>query len=93
MLSAANGQDESLYSIAAAIETFPGLAHRQEKIAEIGQVIYVNDSKATNSEATAKALACYDTIYWIAGGQFKEDNLDTLASGLPRIRPGWPEVP
>jgi len=70
----------------AGIKSFPGLAHRQELIAEIDGVRYVNDSKATNADAAEKALACYDNIYWIAGGQPKEDGIGGLAPLFPRIR-------
>jgi len=55
--------------IAGAIATFPGLAHRIEQVGAIGRVRFVNDSKATNADAAARALACYDNIYWIAGGK------------------------
>jgi UDP-N-acetylmuramoylalanine--D-glutamate ligase len=71
---------------AAAIKSFPGLAHRQELIAAIDGVRYVNDSKATNADAAEKALACYDDVYWIAGGRAKEDGIDALAPLFPRIR-------
>ena len=73
-------------TIAKAILTFPGLAHRQERIATLEGVSFVNDSKATNAEAAAKALACYDHIYWIAGGVAKEGGIATLESYYPRIR-------
>ena len=72
--------------IGAAIASFPGLAHRQELVATIGSVRYVNDSKATNAEATAKALACYDDVYWIAGGLAKESGIASLAPFFARIR-------
>jgi UDP-N-acetylmuramoylalanine--D-glutamate ligase len=71
---------------ARGIVSFPGLAHRQELIATIAGVRYVNDSKATNADATAKALACYDDICWIAGGVGKEGGIASLASFFPRIR-------
>ena len=64
--------------IAACIQSFPGLAHRQELVAVIDGLTYVNDSKATNADATGKALACYETIYWIAGGRAKEGGLSGL---------------
>src|SRR4030088_1741397 len=70
----------------AAICSFPGLAHRQELVATIEGVRYVNDSKATNADATAKALACYETVYWIAGGLAKEGGIASLAPFFPRIR-------
>jgi UDP-N-acetylmuramoylalanine--D-glutamate ligase len=71
---------------AAGIESFPGLAHRQELIAAIDGVRYVNDSKATNADAAARALVCYDAIYWIAGGVPKEGGIEPLRPLFPRIR-------
>jgi UDP-N-acetylmuramoylalanine--D-glutamate ligase len=68
------------------IESFPGLAHRQELVATIDGVRYVNDSKATNADAAAKALGCYDAIYWIAGGLAKEGGIVSLKPFFPRIR-------
>ncbi|HJT06017.1 MAG TPA: UDP-N-acetylmuramoyl-L-alanine--D-glutamate ligase, partial [Stellaceae bacterium] len=68
------------------INGFAGLAHRQELVATIDGIAYVNDSKATNADATAKALACYDAIYWIAGGVPKEGGIASLAPFFPRIR-------
>ena len=59
--------------IVAGITSYPGLAHRQELIATIGDVRYINDSKATNADAAAKALACYQPIYWILGGTREGD--------------------
>jgi UDP-N-acetylmuramoylalanine--D-glutamate ligase len=76
------GRDE----IVAAIASFPGLAHRQEPIATVDGIRYINDSKATNADATEKALACYDSIYWIAGGIAKEGGIGSLAPYFPRIR-------
>jgi UDP-N-acetylmuramoylalanine--D-glutamate ligase len=73
-------------AIAAALATYPGLPHRQELIAWIGDIRYVNDSKATNGEAAARALACYDDIYWIAGGLPKEGGLDATTPWLSRVR-------
>jgi len=72
--------------IAASLRSFPGLAHRQEKVAEIAGVTFVNDSKATNADAAGKALACYDRIYWIAGGQPKEGGLAGLDDLYGRVK-------
>jgi UDP-N-acetylmuramoylalanine--D-glutamate ligase len=69
-----------------SLHSFPGLAHRQELIATIDGVRYVNDSKATNADAAAKALACYETIYWIAGGLAKEGGIVSLSPYHGRIR-------
>jgi UDP-N-acetylmuramoylalanine--D-glutamate ligase len=70
----------------AAIRSFPGLAHRQELVGTIGGVRYINDSKATNADATEKALACYDAIYWILGGLPKAGGIASLTSYFPRVR-------
>jgi UDP-N-acetylmuramoylalanine--D-glutamate ligase len=70
---------------ARSIMSFPGLPHRQELIAIIDGVRYINDSKATNADAAEKALTCYEHIYWIAGGQPKEGGIDSLAPHFPRI--------
>ena len=71
--------------IAACMRSYPGLAHRQELIAVIDGVTYINDSKASNADAAVKALACYDNIYWIAGGQAKETGLAGIDPHFPRI--------
>jgi UDP-N-acetylmuramoylalanine--D-glutamate ligase len=62
--------------IEAGLQTFPGLAHRMERIGEVNGVLYVNDSKATNPTSTAPALAAYPAIHWILGGLAKTDDLD-----------------
>lgn len=72
-------------AVAASLRSFPGLPHRQEPVAVIDGVAYVNDSKATNADAAAKALACYDRIYWIAGGRAKEGGIDSLAAYFDRV--------
>ena len=69
-----------------AMRSFPGLAHRQELAAEIDGVLYINDSKATNAEASARALSSYENIYWIAGGLAKEGGLAAAKPLLGRVR-------
>ena len=71
--------------VAAGIETFPGLAHRQERVATFGGIRFVNDSKATNADAAARALGCYDRIVWIAGGIAKDGGIASLAPFFPRV--------
>jgi len=70
---------------ASAIGSYPGLQHRQELIAERNGVLFINDSKATNADAVAKALACYENIFWILGGQAKEGGITALTGYFPRI--------
>ena len=73
-------------AIAQGLRTYPGLPHRQELITTIDGIAFVNDSKATNADASARALGCYDDIVWIAGGQAKEGGIEALAEYFPRIR-------
>ena len=76
-------------TIVAAIVSFPGLAHRMEDVGRIGKVQFVNDSKATNADATARALAVYPDIFWIAGGKAKEGGIEGLSAFFPRIRKAY----
>ncbi len=75
---------------AACIRSFAGLAHRQELIAVIDGVAFVNDSKATNDDAAAKALTCYPAIYWIAGGRGKQGaDFVPLLDNLARVEQAY----
>jgi len=71
--------------IARALLSFPGLAHRMERISAIDGVQFINDSKATNGDAAARALACFSPIYWIAGGRNKSNGLKALQPNFRRI--------
>ena len=84
--AAARALGVPLEACAEGILSFPGLPHRQERIAVIDGVTYVNDSKATNGDAAARALASYEAIYWIAGGRPKEDGLAATLPWLDRVR-------
>src|SRR5206468_734338 len=76
-------------AIAAAIASFPGLAHRMEDVGHIGKTAFINDSKATNAEATARALAVYPDIFWIAGGKPKEGGIESLSEFFSRVRKAY----
>jgi len=71
--------------IEGGLISFPGLAHRMERIGEAHGVTFVNDSKATNADAAEKALLAYQNIRWIAGGQAKEGGIAPLAPLFDRI--------
>jgi UDP-N-acetylmuramoylalanine--D-glutamate ligase len=71
--------------IVEGLLSFAGLAHRQEAIATIEGVRFVNDSKATNADAARWALGCYDQVYWIAGGVAKSGGITELAPYFPRV--------
>jgi UDP-N-acetylmuramoylalanine--D-glutamate ligase len=75
--------------IARALETYPGLPHRMERVAEKGGVLFVNDSKATNPTSTAPALAAYPAIHWILGGLPKGDDLEACAPYLGHVRSAY----
>lgn len=72
--------------IAGAMASFPGLPHRIETVGQVGRVRFINDSKATNADAAARALACFDDIYWIAGGKAKAGGIESLSEFFPRIK-------
>lgn len=72
--------------IAACINSFAGLAHRQERAGVVDGVLYVNDSKATNAEAAARALSSYENVFWIAGGRPKEGGLGPALKALSGVR-------
>ena len=71
--------------IAAGIEVFSGLAHRQELVAVVAGIRFVNDSKATNADAASRALGCYDRVIWIAGGIAKAGGIEPLSPYFPRV--------
>ena len=75
--------------IVRGLRTFPGLPHRLEEVGRRGRVTFINDSKATNADAAAKALAIMQRIYWIAGGRPKEGGIQSLAPYFPRIEKAY----
>lgn len=84
--AAARARGVAPEAIVRGLRSFPGLAHRQQKVAVIEDVAFINDSKATNADAASKAIQCYDDILWIAGGMAKEGGIDSLAPLFPRIK-------
>ncbi|MDT3688055.1 MAG: UDP-N-acetylmuramoyl-L-alanine--D-glutamate ligase [Pseudorhodoplanes sp.] len=75
--------------IRKGLQSFPGLAHRMEEVGREGNVLFVNDSKATNADSAAKALGSFSNIYWIAGGKPKEGGIAPLAEFFPRVRKAY----
>ncbi|MEX3010101.1 UDP-N-acetylmuramoyl-L-alanine--D-glutamate ligase [Hoeflea sp. TYP-13] len=67
------------------LQSFAGLQHRMQPVARRGRVLFVNDSKATNAEASAPALSSFKRIYWIAGGLPKEGGIQPLSSWYSHI--------
>ena len=92
-VAVARAVSEVLGIKAATVEegllTYPGLPHRMERIRELGGVVYINDSKATNPASAAPALAAYPAIHWIVGGQAKTDELDACAPYFDHVRAAY----
>jgi UDP-N-acetylmuramoylalanine--D-glutamate ligase len=83
--AAARGLGLSVEDAASGLITFPGLAHRMETVAQIGQIRFINDSKATNADAARQAMSSYPRFYWIAGGRAKAGGIDSLADLFPKV--------
>jgi UDP-N-acetylmuramoylalanine--D-glutamate ligase len=71
--------------IGEGLLSFPGLAHRMERVGKIGDVTFINDSKATNADAARQAMSTYPRFYWIAGGVPKAGGIEGLGDLFPRI--------
>lgn len=77
---AAAGAGVEPEAIGPGLESFRGLAHRLERVREVGGVRFINDSKATNVASAAVALRAMDRPYvLIAGGRPKGEGYGTLA--------------
>jgi UDP-N-acetylmuramoylalanine--D-glutamate ligase len=76
-------------AIYAAMKTYPGLPHRMERVGEHKGILFVNDSKATNPEAAAPALAAFPYIHWIVGGLAKSEGLGPCADQLGHVRAAY----
>lgn len=82
---AAKAMGIGVEAIAAAMRSFPGLAHRMQQVGQVGAVSFVNDSKATNADAAEKALSSFENIYWIAGGIAKAGGIEPLRPLFGRV--------
>jgi UDP-N-acetylmuramoylalanine--D-glutamate ligase len=82
-----------LPTIQKGLVSFPGLAHRMQQVGRkptnLGNVLFVNDSKATNADSAAKALSSFDNIFWIAGGKPKSGGISSLTKFFPRMRKAY----
>jgi len=72
-------------AIEAGLSTYASLPHRMQHVATRNGVAFVNDSKATNPESTAPALAAFPRVHWIVGGKRKGDDLDACAAHLDHV--------
>ena len=60
-----------------------------EQVGRKGAVLFVNDSKATNADSSAQALAWFTDMFWIAGGKPKTGGITSLEKFFPRIRKAY----
>jgi len=83
-IEAAIAVDVSIENIERALSTFLNAEHRLEKVARINDVLYVNDSKATNVDSVYFALDAFEeSIIWIAGGTDKGNDYSQI---LPLVK-------
>lgn len=72
--------------IEAALHSFAGLPHRSQLVGEKNGVRFVNDSKATNVDAAARALSAFKQVRWICGGLKKEGGLAELGDAATVVK-------
>ncbi|WOR15408.1 UDP-N-acetylmuramoyl-L-alanine--D-glutamate ligase [Hyphomonas sp. FCG-A18] len=75
--------------IMAGIRSFPGLAHRMEKVGEIDGIRFINDSKATNAQAAEQALKTFPKVHWIVGGKSKAEGIAPLEPFFDRVETAY----
>jgi UDP-N-acetylmuramoylalanine--D-glutamate ligase len=76
-------------AVSAGLAAFRPEPHRISLVARVGEVDYIDDSKATNPHAAAASLAAYPSVVWVAGGLFKgadEDVDELVCAAAPRLR-------
>jgi len=83
--AAARAADIDDGAIAEALRTFPGVEHRLELVAEVDGVRFINDSKATNTNAARRGIEAFagQPLRLILGGSLKGESFDELAESLP----------
>ena len=76
-------------AVAQTFASFPGLPHRLELIATVNGVKFINDSKATNADAAAGALAGFSNIHWITGGISKKGGIAELELWFNHVKKAY----
>ncbi len=80
-LSKINDED-----IIKSIKNFKGLKHRLQFLKKMQNITFINDSKATNIESASCALESYDNIFWIVGGESKNNDLSLILKHKNKIK-------
>lgn len=76
-------------NIIPAFDSFQGLPHRLEIVAEDNSIVFINDSKASNTGSALRSLEAFEDVYWIAGGLFKEETLDMFKPVLGNVKKAY----
>ena len=82
-------------SVEDALRSYASLPHRMQIVGERNGVLFVNDSKATNTDSSAPALAAYPPegngprVHWIVGGLPKEDGLGATEQHLANVKAAY----
>ncbi|MET3559812.1 UDP-N-acetylmuramoylalanine--D-glutamate ligase [Bartonella japonica] len=71
------------------LASYKGLPHRMQQVRKMGSVLFINDSKATNADASAPALSTFHDIFWIVGGQAKEGGIEALRGFFHKVRKAY----
>lgn len=79
-------QGLEIEQIIPALTSFVGLKHRMQYLGKHNEILYVNDSKATNADSTEKALNSFNNIFWIVGGKKKEGGIESLTKYFTKIK-------
>ncbi|TDI60451.1 MAG: UDP-N-acetylmuramoyl-L-alanine--D-glutamate ligase [Alphaproteobacteria bacterium] len=72
--------------ILPAFQTFEGLPHRLEIVGERDGILFINDSKASNTGSALRSLEAFENIYWIVGGLFKEESLEMFMPVMKNVK-------
>ncbi len=77
--------DQRFVKLVNQAKSFSGLDHRMQKIASKSDILFINDSKATNPESALRALQSYKNIFWIVGGDSKGCQFDILKEAVVNV--------
>lgn len=75
----------SMENFKKAVLSFKNLPHRMEKVAQYKNISFYNDSKATNPESAIRALESFEHIFWICGGQMKDEGMKPCLAHIQNV--------
>lgn len=75
--------------IAKGLAKFLGLPHRSQIVGKYSDILFVNDSKATNADSASMSLGSFSRIRWIAGGMGKEGGIASLSGRMNNVKKAY----